>query len=1225
MAGNVTPERASTVAQHFLRQQVEQQKLPAELGELYLFKANHGFAIVPSDDRVRPILAYSFTTGFATDVPSNVKAWLEGYCNEIKLLRSRGIEASAWVSAEWQALYESEQQNPLYSVVVDTLITTKWNQLPYYNDLCPLNTSENERTVTGCVATATAQIMKYWSHPEQGTGSHSYSDPNYGSQSANFGATTYNWSLMPKTLNSSSTTAQINAVATLMYHVGVAIEMSYGTINEGGSGAHNHSDHPADAAAENALRTYFGYSYGSYPAFRAAMSDAEWCTIIETELARRHPVLYDGRDASGGHSFVCDGCNASGQLHFNWGWGGYCDGYYTSGALNPSAGGAGGSYTSTYNIRNTAVLGIQPAPATHPANTTLTVNTTDAANSSVSGGGTYNYGDTVTLFASTEAGYRFARWSDGNSYDPRYVLVDSARTYTAVVEPAKKGNEFYYATGEHLGSHYFDYYALKLESTDLTDFSTLDTVRYYDGAASGTNLTLFIYKGGASAPATMIHSQTVVAGGTNQYANIALTSPVVIDATQPLWIIIQDLVSDYPVPVTMYGGNRNGSWFSTDGSNWNYFNSTYSWMLKAVFTSTYNLTANVPDGHGVVYGAGEYKLGDTAVLRCFAYDLYRFAGWTDGDSSNPRYVIVDGPNDFSAIFEPIGTDTVAYTWSNAVGTFGSNNGNSSWGIVLPHDAISGGEKIKAVQFYAKAGTYTVKLYSMVDTSLIHSQSITVSGDASWRTVNFLIPQTVPSSGGLLVSVQCSTATGVYPIYVSAFSGLYGSFMFSSNGGANWIDLTASYGYMYTCMIRAIFTMRPTHTVSVTATDGGSVEGAGTYHEGQTATLLANANDGYRFVFWSDSILNNPRGFVVASDTVATPVFAPVEGDTLHYYGYRWLTNFGSGSNEEFTWGVKFVPSSFASHPKMKAVEFFLNNNAEVDLNVYQGESPDNWHLVHTQQSSMTADTVNFQTLTIESQPVLSTSEPLWIVLHATGTAYPAAATVYAGTPNSAYYFINGTEINSLPEGNMYYSWMIRAIMDTLPTYAVTATTDAGGTVHGQGRYTVGTTATLTAEANTCYTFGQWGDGSTENPRTVVVNGDVNLEAHFVPITLQGSETVSTADSYTWFDSVYSVSGTYTHLTTSVEGCDSIATLILTITNAVNEVDGIDAVKAYPTPTKGIVFINAEVQSVEVYNEQGALLQTVAEPRVDLTDYPSGTYMLRIRTAEGTAARRIIKL
>ena len=369
------------------------------------------------------------------DMPSNVKGWLDDYERQILHYRSLGQGRLQSVRDEgsraWVDLLEGSYDDPPQNTAVSPLLSTTWNQTQYYNNLCPYNSYLGERTVTGCVATAMAQVMKYWNHPATGHGSHSYAHSYYGTLSANFGTTTYAWTSMPAQLTSSSTTAQRTAVATLMYHVGVAMEMNYDVAANGGSGALAYSNgDPFEPSAENALRTYFKYKSSLRQVSIDDYSNADWSALLMSELNASRPILYSGRDSTGGHCFVCDGYDNGGQFHINWGWGGWCDGYYAIGSLNPSSGGTGGNASSTFNLKNVAVIGIEPN-SSFGSTTTVTATSNNTSYGTVTGGGTFTgtNTDTVALYATAAPGCRFTGWNDEHQFTPRAFLANGGNWY----------------------------------------------------------------------------------------------------------------------------------------------------------------------------------------------------------------------------------------------------------------------------------------------------------------------------------------------------------------------------------------------------------------------------------------------------------------------------------------------------------------------------------------------------------------------------------------------------------------------------------------------------------------------------------------------------------------------------------------------------------------------------------------------------------------------------
>jgi hypothetical protein len=206
---------------------------------------------------------------------------------------------------------------------------------------------------------ATADISQFWQQLK---------NPNAARRAAQgqaVGNTTYEWSAMPNSLD--SLTGPNRAVATLMYHCGVSVAMDYGLIDA--KGASSSGAHP-EAVAEG-LPKYFGYSSTTRLVWRQGYTNAAWIALLKAELDAKRPMEYHGFGGESGHSFVCDGYDNNNLFHFNWGWGGVLDGYFSVDMLNPGAGNIG-SGDGTYNSGQGAIIGIQPAAADTTYNLQLT-------------------------------------------------------------------------------------------------------------------------------------------------------------------------------------------------------------------------------------------------------------------------------------------------------------------------------------------------------------------------------------------------------------------------------------------------------------------------------------------------------------------------------------------------------------------------------------------------------------------------------------------------------------------------------------------------------------------------------------------------------------------------------------------------------------------------------------------------------------------------------------
>lgn len=324
-----------------------------------------GFVIVGADEAAEEIIGYSMGGGFEYDkAPESFKWWLSQYSAQIGLGIELGVKA------------REKSANKSARVSVSPLISTQWKQKEPYNNAIPTVTLGSARKCqTGCGATAVAQIMKYYECPSSvGQGQKSYdiyyknNSPSQGKYeyafnpidgytsmttfSADFGNTHYDWDNMLNSYDGEYSAKEAEAVSTLMYHVGVAMEMEYSP-----SGSTSYV-----TTAVSALSAHFGYDKSARYVQRDYYTDEAWEDMIYAELAAHRPVVYGGDSDDSGHMFVCDGYDAENNAyHINWGWGGNCDGYYAltgSSALNPDKSGTGNAahYTGTQD----AVVNLKP-------------------------------------------------------------------------------------------------------------------------------------------------------------------------------------------------------------------------------------------------------------------------------------------------------------------------------------------------------------------------------------------------------------------------------------------------------------------------------------------------------------------------------------------------------------------------------------------------------------------------------------------------------------------------------------------------------------------------------------------------------------------------------------------------------------------------------------------------------------------------------------------------
>ena len=336
-----------------------------QFNNFYIFNLNddQGWVIVSGDDAVSPILGYSKNGSFnINDLSPNTLGLLESYEQQIKTASESRLTGDKETTRRWNELLSgsNDEGTNRNTKEVLPLIHTKWNQAPYYNYYCPYDASYGETTVTGCVATAMAQIMNYWKYPEKGVGLHSYNHDKYGTLFANFGATYYDWDNMPYELKFLSSQKEKEAVAMLMYHCGVSVNMNYGVADEGGSSAYVTSAYSnITHCAEYAFKTYFDYKSTSQGIgivdYVKDHSEEDWMDLLRNELDNDRPILYAGF-GTGGHAFICDGYDSEGYFHYNWGWGGIADGYFSIYSLTPQGGPEGTNYTYNQQI----IIGLEP-------------------------------------------------------------------------------------------------------------------------------------------------------------------------------------------------------------------------------------------------------------------------------------------------------------------------------------------------------------------------------------------------------------------------------------------------------------------------------------------------------------------------------------------------------------------------------------------------------------------------------------------------------------------------------------------------------------------------------------------------------------------------------------------------------------------------------------------------------------------------------------------------
>lgn len=484
-ADNVTAEQALRQAQAFVKNHpsatgarrtpgtTPQLTLARQVCGLYVFNVAEegGFVIVANDDEATPILGFSDSGHIDEDnMPENMLAWLQGYADQI-----------AWLQKQTTRIGQTTQSRAPRRTAkanIAPLVSTQWNQGAPYNNLCP-EYQEGRRAVTGCVATAMAQVMNYHRWPTAQT----EDIPGYTTGSykidltAGLPAVTFDWANMANSYKGETTDAQKTAVATLMRYCGQSVRMNYGP----SSGA-------SSAEAAIALKNYFGYKETTQFVSRSFYTYANWVDLIYHELSENRPVLYGGQSSGGGHEFVCDGYkfeNSTDYFHINWGWGGSSDNYFVLSALNPHDQGIGGSESDDgYNFGQDAIVGIQKPSGTGTvldvaSTVNLTINSITLSKTSAV------HGETVTVTVNV-------RNNSTDAYDGELILIANGETNhkmfyingntttncTFNYTPEAAGTyTFYCAIPSKSGGYHWDSYisaTLRVDDTMPSDLAATD-------------------------------------------------------------------------------------------------------------------------------------------------------------------------------------------------------------------------------------------------------------------------------------------------------------------------------------------------------------------------------------------------------------------------------------------------------------------------------------------------------------------------------------------------------------------------------------------------------------------------------------------------------------------------------------------------------------------------------------------------------------------------------
>jgi hypothetical protein len=571
---------AKQVAKNFYNQNAKSQKeiltlayiekLTNNIPLYFIFNINQddGFVVVAADDASLPILGYSLLGHFIKSNQSPEQQYfMEEYTKQIIYIKTNNLQPSAKIISKWNAYYNNQINFATSTSVSPLLGNLQWAQTTPYNTLCPSNSP------TGCVATAMAQIMEKWNYPSHGTGvipSYTSQTNSYNIPSINLDATTYNWSNMPNQLDNNSSSAQINAIATLMYHCGVSVQMDYTPSTSGSwivsndqNGTHSHS-------AEIAFKTYFNYNISSIIGTeRNNFSSSNWIILLKNELDNDRPILYGGwgtiASQPAAHAWVCDGYDANNFFHMNWGWGGA----WNNGPNND--GGfwnldnlyfPNGTGTDNLNLTQQALIGIQPR-------CDLTIINPQVSSTTV------NAGSNVTVyFAEDNSGYSNAA--------PNYVSFHLSGD--DVLTPAQNGD------------FYLDEYFVNQTLAPQSQTSSLSKQILIPSNTPPGPYYLFFSADG---------SQIISEGDElNNFATVQINVVSVLGCTSP-FITAHPLSKTVTAPagtsfsIQATGSDNTYQWQVYTGSVWSNINN--STPYSGAYTTTLNISSTSTSMSGYQY------------------------------------------------------------------------------------------------------------------------------------------------------------------------------------------------------------------------------------------------------------------------------------------------------------------------------------------------------------------------------------------------------------------------------------------------------------------------------------------------------------------------------------------------------------------------------------------------------------------------------------------------
>nr|MCR4681245.1 C10 family peptidase [Bacteroidales bacterium] len=1172
---------AKRVAVHFMQgitgadvnsQRCDVKMISAQRGinSFYVINVGKGYVIVSADDRIEPILGYSTEGNFdPQNIPENMLGFLNDYQDEI-LYFINLEESNPNATSKWHALYESPASSSGgKGVVVGPLLETNWDQNYPYNNSCPTDSnaysSNNYHVYAGCVATAMAQVIRYWQYPSQGVGSKSYVCNNssdltgdygdYGTLSVNFASGSYNYANMPTSINQYSSSTNISAIAKLIYHCAVSVEMEFGPYYS--------SAYTSDAA--NALRTYFKYStsYGSEnPSHKNKSSYTEnnWKNLIRGELDQWKPIIYHG-SGSGGHAFVCDGYDSQGYYHFNWGWSGSYNGYFSLSALMPG---------TTHNYTNSQgaivyIKGLTPLIKANKQELTFlteanvispgkridtrgialssSITATVSGNFQVSTDSVHYYSSvslsttggtlyvrylsannapatergTLTLSSSsTSISIPLTGWTFGfdcNAPQNLQVTQDNSEINLTWDAPSSSGGTTTFSWDPTSDpSSYYGYpstahtiaMAYRMCDSDLVAYHNkqLTKIGFYPRTTNTSNYKVFVYKGGSVvngqySPGTLV-AQKNVSSVSSGWNTITLNTPVTIDASQELWYGYQ---FDAPAGIyCMAVGSASNTYIAEksdlvqrDNGSWNSFGVGRNFMIRATIQDAPSSVVNYTVESNGDFLDNTTALGYTDIVTQDGIVTYNVtANWSNGCSASSQ-ITVDVIHDCPPVVQDTFVDACEYfSW---YGTSYLSTPTEPISFTIPNGAANGCDSIMVLHLTIHHPVTTTETVTACDSYTWNEGTYTNSGV---YTKTFTMASGCDSTAILYLTINHSAASTETVTACDSYT--WGGQTYTQSG--TYIQhLQTSKGCDSIATLHLTINHSASTSETVTACDS-YMWGGQKYSQSGTYTQHLVTSTGCD----STVILNLTINYSATSTETVTAC-------------------------DSYTWGGQVYTES---------------GTYTQNLQTSKGcDSIATLHLTINSSAASTETVTACNSYTWGGQ--IYTQSGTYIQHLQTSKGCDSIATLHLTINHSATSTETVTACDSYTWGGQVYTESGTYIQHLQTSKGC----DSIVTLHLSINHSVTTTETVSA----CETY-TWGgqtytQSGTYTQHLQTSKGCDSIATLHLTInhSAASTETITACDSYTWGGQTYTESGTYTQNLQTNKGCDSIATLHLTINHS----------------------------------------------------------------------------